>query len=378
MAEEQSQEKTEQPSAKRLKELRDQGQVVRSKDFNATLILLLTGLGFLLFGKTMCQYLVMMMRQSFDLDRSLWLTPQVTLELMARLIQWGAFSIAPVLVLIFLISLFAPLLLGGWVFSSQAMQPKWSRLNALKGFQRMVSLKGLVEMVKSFLKFIFITVVAWLVLKSQLLELVSLADMHAEKAIQSGASILLKDFLLIASSLIFIVLIDVPFQWFEHHKSSRMTKQELRDEYKETEGKPEVKGAIRRAQQEIARRRMMSHVAKANVILTNPTHYAVAISYQENGAKAPIVVAKGKDLIAFQINKVAQEHRVPILSVPPLARAIYFSTPLNAEIPRGLYLAVAQVLAYIFQLRDKKYYDNRPEVLQKVPIPSELAREGEE
>ena len=159
----------------------------------------------------------------------------------------------------------------------------------------------------------------------------------------------------------------------------KMTKQELRDEYKETEGKPEVKSAIRRAQMEISRRRMMAEVPKADVVLTNPTHYAVAISYQKKGrGGAPTVVAKGKDLVAFQISNAAKSNNVPILSVPPLARALYFSTKLNREIPRGLYVAVAQVLAYIFQLRDKTRYDYKPAILQNVPIPPDLAREAKE
>jgi flagellar biosynthesis protein FlhB len=158
----------------------------------------------------------------------------------------------------------------------------------------------------------------------------------------------------------------------------KMTKQELRDEYKETEGKPEVKSAIRRAQNEMARRRMMTEVPKADVVLTNPTHYAVAISYKNKKRNAPIVVAKGRDLIAFQINNVAQKSNIPIISVAPLARAIYFSTKLNKEIPRGLYIAVAQVLAYIFQLNNKQQYDHKPAVLQNVPIPPDLFREAEE
>jgi flagellar biosynthetic protein FlhB len=178
--------------------------------------------------------------------------------------------------------------------------------------------------------------------------------------------------------LILIAAVDVPFQLYEHSKAMKMTKQELRDEYKETEGKPEIKSAIRRAQQEIARRRMMSEVPKADVILTNPTHYAVAISYKKKGNKAPVVVAKGKDLIAFQISKIAKTHKIPIISVPPLARAVFFSTKLNAEIPRGLYVAVAQVLAYVFQLKDRQRYDYKPEILQNVPIPPELVREAEE
>lgn len=374
----QSQEKTEQPSAKRLKESREKGQVARSKDFNATVILLFTGVGFLFFGGQLSSHLAAMMRQAFEFDSQVILTPVMGFERLFLLAKSGMWALVPILVVIFLLSLLAPLLMGGWVFSAQALQPKFSRMSLLKGLKRMVSLKGLVEMIKSFLKFALVAVVSIFVLKWHIPELLALGNAPIETAIGTGAHIIIKSFVFISGSLILIAALDVPFQLYEHSKEMKMTKQEIRDEYKETEGKPEVKSAIRRAQQEIARRRMMSEIPNADVILTNPTHYAVAISYKKRGKRAPVVVAKGKDLIAFQISKEAKIHKVPILSVPPLARAVYFSTKLNKEIPRGLYVAVAQVLAYVFQLRDKQRYDYKPEILQNVPIPSDLAREAEE
>ncbi|HHF7366620.1 TPA: flagellar biosynthesis protein FlhB [Legionella bozemanae] len=375
---ENSQEKTEQPSAKRLKEARKKGQVARSRDFNTTVTLLFTALGFLIFGKQLANQLAAMMHHAFEFDTRVIITPKVSVEHLFFLVKMGFWSLVPLLVVIFLITLTAPLLMGGWVFSSQVLQPKFSRLNLFQGLKRMISLKGFVEMFKSFFKFLIVAVAAIVVLKSQIPVLLSLAHAPIETAIGSGSLIVVKCFVLISASLILIAAFDVPFQLYEHQKSMKMTMQELRDEYKELEGKPEIKSAIRRAQQEISRRRMMNEISKANVVLTNPTHYAVAISYKEKSHKAPIVVAKGKDLIAFQISKVATSHQIPIISVPPLARALYFSTKLNAEIPRGLYIAVAQVLAYVFQLRDKERYDYKPVVLQNVPIPEELVREAEE
>ena len=376
--EEQAQEKTEQPSAKRLKESRDKGQVARSKDFNATVILLFTGVGFLFFGKQLAIHLAGMMRQSFEFDTQILITPTVAFEHLFLLAKSGLLALVPILIVIFLLSLGAPMLLGGWVFSGESLQPKMSRLNLFKGIKRMVSLKGLVEMLKSFFKFVLVAGVALIVLKSQIPLLLALSDVPLETAIASGGYIIIKSFVLVSASLVLIAAVDVPFQLYQHNKSLKMTKQEQRDEYKETEGKPEVKSAIRRAQQELSRRRMMSEIPKASVVLTNPTHYAIAISYQQKGKRAPVVVAKGKDLIAFQISKEAQTHKIPIITVPPLARAIYFSTKLNAEIPRGLYVAVAQVLAYVFQLRDKQRYDHKPDILQNVPIPPDLVREAEE
>ncbi|TAL63538.1 MAG: flagellar biosynthesis protein FlhB [Legionella sp.] len=375
---EQSQEKTEQPSTKRLKESREKGQVARSKDFNATVILLFSGVGFWVFGQRLSAHLAALMHQAFEFDRQIVLTPMVAIERLVYLGLNGLWALVPILLVIFFISLFAPIGLGGWVFSTQSLLPKFSRLNILQGLMRMVSVKSLVEMLKSFLKFVLVCGVAFMVLKIQIPILLSLGRAPLDVAITTGSYIIIKSFVMISGSLILITLVDVPFQLYEYQKSIRMTKQELRDEYKETEGKPEIKSAIRRAQQELARRRMMTEVPKASVILTNPTHYAVAISYKQKGTKAPVVVAKGKDLIAFQITKVAKDAKVPILSIPPLARAVFFSTKLNAEVPRGLYVAVAQVLAYIFQLRDKERYDYKPEFLQNVPIPTELVREAEE
>ncbi|WP_454783132.1 flagellar biosynthesis protein FlhB [Legionella sp. WA2022007384] len=375
---EQTQEKTEQPSAKRLRDARKKGQVARSRDFNTTVTLLFTALGFLVFGKQLAMQLAVMMRHAFEFDTRVTLTSVVSVERLFFLAKMGFWSLMPLLVVIFLVTLAAPLLMGGWVFSAQVLQPKFSRLNLFQGLKRMVSLKGFVEMSKSFFKFLLVAAVAIIVLKAQIPELLHLAHVPIETAISSGSLIVVKSFVLIAASLILIAAFDVPFQLYEHQKNMKMTMQELRDEYKEMEGKPEIKSAIRRAQQEISRRRMMNEIAKANVVLTNPTHYAVAISYKEKNHKAPIVVAKGKDLIAFQINKIATSHQIPIISVPPLARALYFSTKLNAEIPRGLYVAVAQVLAYVFQLRNKERYDYKPSVLQNVPIPPELVRDAEE
>ena len=376
--EQQAQEKTEQPSLKRLKEAREKGQVARSKDFNATLILLFSGGGFFIFGHYLSDQFMMMMRQSFDFNSSILTTPNLTLERLYFLVTAGFRAALPILLFILLFSLSAPLLMGGWVFSLESLQPQLSRLSLLKGLKRMVSLKGLMEMVKSLAKFLLLSVVAILVLRWQIPALLALAGFPLAGAVSNGLMIVAISFLMISASLIFIALVDVPFQLHEHNKQLKMTKQELKDEYKETEGKPEVKSHIRRTQQEMAKRRMMSDVPKADVVLTNPSHYAVALSYKQNGNRAPVVIAKGKDLIALQISRVALANDVPLLTLPPLARAIYFSTDLNAEIPRGLYVAVAQVLAYIFQLNDKRSYEREPAILQDLLIPDELKRNAEE
>lgn len=380
--EDSSQEKTEDPSAKRLRESREKGQIARSKDFNATVILLSCTTGFLIFGGEFSRQLALMIRTAFEFDARIIKTPMIAMEQMGLLVKSGLMALVPILVIIFVLSLAAPLLMGGWIFSQELLQPKMSRMNPLKGLKRMVELKSLVEMVKAFLKFLLVAITSIFVLKAQIPSLLDLSHLPIESAISEGAFLIAKSVLAICASLIFIAALDVPFQLYQHKKGLKMTKQELRDEYKDSEGKPEVKSAIRRAQQELSKRRMMTEIPKANVIITNPTHYAVALRYEQQGKRAPMLVAKGKDLMAFQITKIAKDNNIPILSVPPLARSVYFSTKLNTEIPRGLYVAVAQVLAYVYQLNNKNHrYKGdmyKPESLQNVPIPPELMREAEE
>lgn len=380
--EDNSQEKTEDPSAKRLRESREKGQIARSKDFNATVILLSCSTGFLIFGGEFSHQLATMIRIAFEFDARIITTPMIAMEQLGLLVKSGLMALAPILIIIFVLSLAAPLLMGGWIFSQEVLQPKMSRLNLFKGLKRMVEVKSLIEMVKAFLKFVLVAITSIFVLKAQIPSLLSLSHLPIETAISEGAFLIAKSILAISASLIFIAAIDVPFQLYQHKKGLKMTKQELRDEYKDSEGKPEVKSAIRRAQQELSKRRMMTEIPKANVIITNPTHYAVALRYEQNGKRAPMLVAKGKDLMAFQITKIARDNNIPILAVPSLARSVYFSTKLNTEIPRGLYVAVAQVLAYVYQLNNKNHRHKgdvyKPEVLQNLPIPPELMREAEE
>lgn len=375
MAENDSQEKTEQPSLKKLKEAKEKGQVARSKDFNATFILIFSCVALYALGKGLVNDFSFLMKEAFIFDSSLLTTPVTGFYRLFNIVKQGLYAIAPMLIIIMFLSIAAPLLIGGWVFSMQSLQPKFSRMNPIQGIKRIVSIKGLVEMLKAILKLILVAVISVLVLKMELPDLLVLRTYALQPALNEGMYIILKSILFISASLIVIAAIDAPFQIFQHRKELKMTKQELKDEYKETEGKPEVKSQIRRKQQEISRRRMMAEVPKANVIITNPTHYAVAIAYQQNGERAPRVVAKGKDLIALQINQIAKAHKVPILSTPPLARALYYSTDLEKEIPHGLYVAVAQVLAYIFQLNDRENYDSKPAILQNLPIPDDLKRD---
>jgi flagellar biosynthetic protein FlhB len=250
-----------------------------------------------------------------------------------------------------LTALITPLLIGGWSFTAGNLAPKFEKLNPISGLARIVSMDSLIELIKALAKVIFICLAAWYLIKSHLLEVMSLMSMPIELGGQYQIELILFSLTLLVATLAVITLIDVPYQLWSYNKKLKMTKQEVKDEAKESEGNPEIKAKIRQQQREMARRRMMAKVPTADVIITNPTHYSVALQYPENSNRAPIVVAKGVDEVAMIIREIAQENGVTLVEAPPLARALYAITDLDEEIPPTLYNAVAQILAYVFQLR---------------------------
>jgi flagellar biosynthetic protein FlhB len=253
-------------------------------------------------------------------------------------------------VLILLI-LLAAVALGGWNFSPGAVAPDFSRMNPLEGLKRLFGLQGFSELVKALLKCLAVGTVCALVASHVFGDVLRLGHMAPRAAIGRGASLLQGAFVCLCASLAVIALIDVPLQVYQFNRSLRMTRQELRDEAKESEGNPETKRRIRQMQQQIARRRMMQKVPTADVVIVNPTHFAVALKYDPKKMRAPRVLAKGVDLVALNIRRIAEEHRVPLFDSPKLARALYRSTDLDREIPVGLYMAVAQVLSYVLRVR---------------------------
>jgi flagellar biosynthetic protein FlhB len=281
--------------------------------------------------------------------------------------------VTPFMLLMLVTALLAPLALGGWSFSVEALGPKFDKLNPLKGLKRIFAVRGLVELLKALAKFLLIGGVGAFLLIRNMPRFNGLAYETVPQALAHAGSILGWSFLLLSLSLVVIAAIDVPFQLWDHAKNLKMTHQEIKDEYKTTEGKPEVKAQIRRMQQELAQGRMMAEVPKADVVITNPTHFAVALKYDAKNMRAPRVVAKGADLIASQIRSVATANGVALFEAPPLARAIFYSTEINQEVPAGLYLAVAQVLAYVYQLRTSRrksgFEPHRPVDL---PVPDEF------
>ena len=377
MSEDNSQEKTEQPTAKRLDDSREKGQVARSRELTTVAMLLAGALGAYLMGGRVVTGLYDSMRSGLMVPREMleeeWLMPIIFAEAAVA----GFELVAPLLLVLVVVAMFAPLALGGFSFSPQAVLPKFDKLNPVKGFSRIFSLKGLIEMLKALAKFLLIASIAVSLLWHLSAEFIGLAQESLESAFVHVGDIVKWAFLLCSSSLLIVAAIDVPFQLWDHNRQLKMTLQEVRDESKETDGRPEVKARIRNMQRELAQGRMMEEVPRADVVVTNPTHFAVALKYDPDANGAPRVVAKGSDLIAAQIRSIAIGADIPLFQAPPLARAIYYSTDIDREIPAGLYLAVAQVLAYIFQLRDVKQQGGAsPTPPEDLPIPEEFLKPG--
>jgi flagellar biosynthetic protein FlhB len=282
-------------------------------------------------------------------------------------------AFAPAALLLVVVIICSPMLIGGWLFSLKSLQPNFSRMNPLKGLGNMISARAAVELIKAVAKATLVGWIAWLVMKSQLDDVLALSvEPFASGAVHLG-HLMLASFMFIVGGLILIAVLDAPYQMWQHAKKLMMSRQELKQESKESEGSPEIKAKVRQQQREMARRRMMSEVPKADVVVTNPTHFAVALKYSETGMRAPKVVAKGVDEVAAKIREIAAENNVVLLEAPPLARALYKHADLGDEIPEALYIAVAEVLAYVFQLRNYTARGGvRPDKPTDLNVPPEL------
>ena len=378
MAEEQTgQERTEQPTERRLQEARKKGQVPRSKELNTMLSLLLASISLLVFGGYISQNLMQISVEGFSIPRELAFdTAQLPFQFMYMASQ-ALLALSPCMA-IMLVSVFAgPLLMGGWSFSLESISFKLEKLDPIKGLARIFSLKSLVELAKALAKFVLLLGAAILVFFSIDQQLLSLSSMTPKAAGLEAATILVQVLLILSATMILIVALDVPFELWNHSKQLRMTKQEIKDEMKETDGNPQVKQRIRTLQRQLAEGRMMEDVKTADVVITNPTHYAVALQYLDRPGSAPKVVAKGKDLTALRIRSIAADCDIPIFEAPPLARALYRSTEIGYEIPHVLYMAVARVLAYVFQLKSATPIDYVPKPTD-FDIPVEALGENDE
>ncbi len=374
MAESESgQDKTEDPTDKRKKDAREKGEIARSKELN-TVAVTLAGAGALLaFGGGMAEALMELMRSNFILSREVITDERFMGIFLMAAGKSALVTVQPVLLVLLVASIIGPVALGGFLFSGSLLQPKFSRMNPLAGIKRMFSVNALSELLKALAKFFMILIVALVVLSADRDDLLAIANEPLDQAVIHCVQVVGWSALWMAAGLLLIAAADVPLQLWQTHKKMLMTKQEVRDEYKDSEGKPEVKQRIRQLQREASQRRMMAAIPEADVIITNPTHYAVALKYDPEKGAAPLLLAKGADFIALKIREIANEHKIQVLESPALARSIYYSTELEEEIPAGLYLAVAQVLAYVFQIRQYRAGKGKPpEPLKDLPIPPDL------
>ncbi|AVO57930.1 flagellar biosynthesis protein FlhB [Pseudomonas sp. 22526] len=378
MAESESgQDKTEDPTEKRKKDSREKGEIARSKELNTLAITMIGAAGLLIYGAGVAQDLLEIMRLNFSLPREVLLSPGAMGLYLLHSGKIAIIAAMPILLPLVLAALIGPISLGGWLFSTKSLAPKFSRMNPLSGMKRMVSPTSLIELLKAFAKFVVILVVALSVLRSDIDDLLRIAHEPLEQAIIHSVQVVAWSTLWMACGLILIAAVDVPVQLYQSYKKLLMTKQEVRDEHKDQEGRPEVKQRIRQAQREMSQRRMMAAIPEADVVITNPTHYAVALKYDAEKGGAPVLLAKGSDFLALKIREIAVANEVLLLESPALARSIYYSTELEQEIPAGLYLAVAQVLAYVYQIRQHQAgKGKRPDPLKDLPIPPDLRRDS--
>ncbi|MEI7968414.1 MAG: flagellar biosynthesis protein FlhB [Betaproteobacteria bacterium] len=373
MAEDSDLERTEPASQRRLDEARSRGQIPRSPELATFAVLLAGGASMLFLGSELVHGLETMMVDGLTLDRGAAFGADAMTSRLRDAVQHVLLSFAPYLAVLVLIALLAPMLVSGWVFSVEAIGPQFSRLNLASGLGRMFSTHGLVELGKALAKTAVIGGVAALAVINKLDIILGLASEPVTVAIAHLGHMLLTTFMSVVGAMALIVAIDVPFQIWNHHRQLRMTKEEARKEYRESEGDPQIKARIRQLQREQASRRMMSEVPKADVVVTNPTHFAVALRYREGSMRAPMVVAKGADRVAERIMSLAEENAVPVLRAAPLARALHAHAELGREIPASLYTAVAEVLAYVYQLsRYEQFGGEPPEAPGEIPVPPEL------
>ena len=369
---ENGQERTEQATPKRLDDARKKGQIPRSRELASLGMLSTAAVSLSAMGEGMMNGLADVVRMGLDTDRERIFNPTGGLDLLMQMLTQAIWIMLPFLSVMVITAIAVSIMLGGFSFSPQALAFKLDKLNPLSGLKRIFAVRGLVEMLKSLLKFILVGSVGAVLMVNFTPHLLGLGKQSIESGLTSTGQMLSWSFILLSVSLVLVAAIDVPFQLWDHAKKLKMTRQEIKDEHKNTEGKPEVKSRIRTLQRQIAQSRMISEVPTADVVITNPSHYAVALRYDADNMAAPIVVAKGVELVAGHIRTVAEANDVPLFEAPPLARALYYSTEINAPVPAGLYLSVAQVLAYVYQLKAARSTGAVPERPDKFDVPDEF------
>ncbi len=370
MAEESDLERTEPPSSRRLEQAREEGNVPQSRELTGFLVMLSATAVLWMMSGWFGDHAGAIMRHGLSFGRSAAFDESGMTRSFGALAVEALTMLVPLFVALIGAALVAPFLMGSWIFSPKAMTLNFGRLDPLSGFGRIFSVYGLGELVKAILKALLVGgVVAWVLWKREG-EVLAMMVQPLENGLSSFVHLVFLAAFGLLLGMALIAAIDVPFQLWQYHKRLRMTREEVRQENKELEGDPQLKARIRSVQRDQARKRMMAAVPKADVVVTNPTHYAVALRYDRDNMAAPQVVAKGMNLIAARIREVAAEHQVPLLEAPPLARALYRHAEVGDQIPAALYTAVAEVLAYVYQLH--RFMSGAPDALPPTP-PSDLA-----
>ena len=352
MAENSSAEQTEDPTERKLRNAREEGQVARSVELPAAAVTIGAILTLFFMGGYWIKQMAEIFASGFKFDRKALDNPDLMVTAFAHQIGEAFLLIVPVLLVTAVLAILSSGATGGYLFSLKSTLPKFSKLSLLSGFKRMFGANAAIELLKAILKFSLVTIVLWALVSRQMDPMMQLGQMAIEPALAAAGWMIAESALWLSLSLLVIALIDAPYQKYSFIKRMRMTKQEVKDEMKDMEGQPEVKQQIRRRQREMANNRMIQKVQDADVVITNPEHFAVALSYDPTGDGAPILLAKGSDHMAARIREEAEKHGVEMFAAPPLARALYFSTEVDQAVPESLYLAVAQVIAYVFSLAD--------------------------
>lgn len=374
MAEEDSaQEKTEEPTAKRQEKAREDGQIPRSKELTTSAVLIVGCVGLLMFGADISKGLADILKFNFTLDRETIFDTNAMLGHLGSSFYLGLKILLPLFAVLLIAAIAGPIALGGWLFSAKSIAPKLSRMDPVAGLKRMFSVKSLVELVKAIGKVGVVVAFAFVLLNYMKEDLLGLGFESVERGMAHSVYMSVVAAIIISASTLVIAAIDIPFQIWDNVKKLRMTRQEVKDEMKDSEGKPEVKGRIRQLQYEMAQNRMMAAVPEADVVITNPTHFSVALKYDPNAMETPILLAKGVDHMAMKIREIAKANNIEFIQSPLLARAIYHTTEVDSEIPQGLYVAVAQVLAYVFQIREyRRGRGERPTYPRNPPVPKDM------
>jgi flagellar biosynthetic protein FlhB len=367
-------EKSEDPTAKKLEDARKKGDVARSRELSTFLMMLAAGLLFVAMGEGMMADFQAILTLGFSFERNVATDMQALSAHVGLIMEHVVSLLIPIFLLLFVVALISPALLGGWVFATESLGFKLEKINPVKGLGRMFSMNALVELLKTLAKFVLVMSLAVWILWVFAVEVIFISREGLTAALAHAGQLLVMAFLVLSLALFVIALIDVPWQLYSHSKKLKMSLQDIKDEFKQTEGNPEIKGRIRQIQYQMTQKRMMQAVPEAAVVITNPTHYAVALKYKpEEGMRVPVVIAAGADLMALQIRNVASSHAIPQVRFPPLARSLYYNVELNQEIPEGLYALVAKLLAQVMQLENQLELDGTQFDAQEIPV--ELRRD---